>query len=175
VSPRTVRTSAVASREELADALQNLFLAELFHPSAPLWVVTPWISDVGVIDNRSGAFNGLASDIPLRSLRLSEVLALQMARGGQVVVGCRPDPHNVAFIDHLTFTAQGLNAEDRFRHQYAEELHEKGILSQHAMLSGSMNLTYNGLRRLEESISITDDVNAMARARHAYEDRWGSP
>lgn len=175
MSSRVVRTSAVASREELADALQNLFLAELLQPSAPLWIVTPWISDVGVIDNRTGAFNGLVSDLPLRPLRLSEVLALQMARGGQVVVGCRPDPHNVAFIDHLTFAAQTLNARTRFRRRYAEELHEKGILSEHAMLAGSMNLTYNGLRRLEESISITDDADAMARARHAYEDRWGRP
>ncbi len=38
-----------------------------------------------------------------------------------------------------------------------------------------MNLTYNGLRRLEESILITDESDAVARARHAYEDRWGTP
>ena len=39
-------------------------------------------------------------------------------------------------------------------------------------LSGSMNLTYNGLRRLEESIQVTDDADLLTRARHAYEDRW---
>ena len=33
-----------------------------------------------------------------------------------------------------------------------------------------MNLTYNGIRRLEESILITDETDAVARARHAYED-----
>lgn len=171
---RTLRTSAFASREELADALQNLFLAELLQPSSPLWLVTPWISDVVVIDNRTGAFSGLVADLAVRQVRLSEVLTLQLIRGGSVVVACRPDPHNTAFIEQITQAANSFNVLPRLRCQHAQELHEKGILSRHAMLSGSMNLTYNGLRRLEESILITDDPDAMARARHAYEDRWGS-
>jgi phosphatidylserine/phosphatidylglycerophosphate/cardiolipin synthase-like enzyme len=59
--------------------------------------------------------------------------------------------------------------------KFAAELHEKGILTSHLLVSGSMNLTYNGLRRLEESILLTDDSDTVARARHAYEDRWGLP
>ena len=55
------------------------------------------------------------------------------------------------------------------------ELHEKGILSTAAFLSGSMNLTYNGLRRLEEVVHLTDDSDSVARARAAYQDRWGEP
>ena len=55
------------------------------------------------------------------------------------------------------------------------ELHEKGILAGGMLLSGSMNLTYNGIRRLEESIHLTDDTNTVARARVAYEERWGVP
>lgn len=170
---RTLRTSAFASREELADALQNLFLAELLHPSGPLWLVTPWISDVAVIDNRAGAFSGLVPDLAARHIRLNEVLTLQMARGGEVVVACRPDSHNTDFLEQLAQAATSRGVLPRLRCQHAEELHEKGILSRHAMLSGSMNLTYNGLRRLEESILITDEPDTMARARHAYEDRWG--
>ena len=38
-----------------------------------------------------------------------------------------------------------------------------------------MNLTYNGLRRLEEVIHLTDEGDAVARARAAYQDRWGQP
>ena len=55
----------------------------------------------------------------------------------------------------------------RLKCRFAGELHEKGILSGKVLLSGSMNLTYNGIRRLEESILITDDTDAVARARHA--------
>lgn len=172
---RTLRTSALASREELADALQGLFLAELLTPSAPLWLVTPWISDVVVIDNRAASFTGLLPDLPQRQVRLGEVLLLHLRRGGQVVIACRPDAHNTALIDQLRQAFDEGHMKGSFRHVYAEELHEKGILSRHAFFSGSMNLTYNGLRRLEESILITDEADAMARARHAYEDRWGTP
>ena len=38
---RSMRTAAFASREELADALASLFVAELLLPSRPLWIVTP--------------------------------------------------------------------------------------------------------------------------------------
>ncbi len=172
---RTLRTSALASREELADALQALFVAELLTPSVPLWLVTPWVSDVAVIDNRAGAFIGLLPDLPQRQIRLAEVLLLHMRIGGQVVIACRPDVHNTALVEQLRQAVAEDHLQNSFRHVYADELHEKGILSRHALMSGSMNLTYNGLRRLEESILITDESDAMARARHAYEDRWGTP
>lgn len=172
---RTLRTSALASREELADALQGLFLAELLRPSQPIWLVTPWISDVVVIDNRAGAFKGLLPDLPQRQIRLAEVLLLHLRTGGKVVIACRPDTHNTALVEGLRQAVVDHDLGDHFRHVYADELHEKGILSRHALLSGSMNLTYNGLRRLEESILITDESDAMTRARHAYEDRWGMP
>ncbi len=175
MTSRTVRTAAFTSREELGDALQNLFIAELLHPSQPIWLVTPWISDISLIDNRSGSFAGIAPDLPQRKIRLAEILLLTLARGGQVVIACRPDPHNTAFVDQLTQAADTQGLHERLRWRYAEELHEKGILGRHAMLSGSMNLTYNGLRRLEESIVITRESDALARARHAYEDRWGRP
>jgi hypothetical protein len=175
VRTRSLRTSALSSREELTDALQSLFVAELMAPSEPLWIITPWISDVVVIDNRGGRFTGLLPDMPKRPIRLAETLASQMQRGGAVVVACRPDDHNRTFTDQLTERSIDSGVGDHFACRYAVDLHEKGILTRHLLLSGSMNLTYNGLRRLEESILLTDDNDAVARARHAYEDRWGQP
>ncbi|WP_020108644.1 phospholipase D-like domain-containing protein DpdK [Nocardia sp. 348MFTsu5.1] len=174
MSSRSLRTSALSSREELADALQALFIAELLEPSAPLWLITPWISDIAVLDNRSGLFTGLLPDLPQRPIRLSEVLLNQMQRGGGVVIVCRPDEHNKTFVE--LFQARAASEGDlakRLKCTYANDLHEKGILSGSILLSGSMNLTYNGIRRLEESIQITNDADSVARARHAYEDRWG--
>lgn len=169
---RSLRTSALSSREELADALQGLFIAELLDPSDPLWIVTPWISDVVVIDNRAGRFTGLLTGLSQRPIRLSEVLLAQMQRGGSLVLACRPDDHNRSFVEQLQTLTSDSALATRLTCRYSPELHEKGLLTRGLLISGSMNLTYNGLRRLEESILVTDDSDAVARARHSYEDRW---
>ncbi|UPK63613.1 phospholipase D-like domain-containing protein [Rhodococcus pyridinivorans] len=174
MTSRSLRTSALSSREELADALQALFVAELLKPSTPLWLVTPWISDIAVLDNSAGLFTGLLPDLPQRPIRLAEVLVNQMQRGGTVVIACRSDDHNKTFIDQLQVrVAREAGLAERLVCKYADELHEKGILFGSLHLSGSMNLTYNGIRRLEESILITDNTDSVSRARHSYEDRWG--
>lgn len=172
---RHLRTSAFSSREELIDALQGLFVAELLAPSTPLWLVTPWISDVPLLDNRSGLFAGLLPDLPRRWVRLGELLLQQMARGGTVVIACRPDAHNHRFTGQFKKRAADLGLDTRLVLRSAVDLHEKGILTSDVLLSGSMNLTYNGLRRLEEAVVLTDNADSVSRARHAYEDRWGMP
>ena len=78
MTDRTIRTSTSAAREELADALQGLFVAELLAPSQPLYIITPWISDVPLIDNRTARFSGLLPDLPQRWIRLSELLLKHM-------------------------------------------------------------------------------------------------
>ena len=172
---RGLRTAAFASREELADALANLFVAELLAPSRPLWVVTPWVSDVPLIDNRSGRFRGLVPTMANRWLRLGEVLGHHLARGGRVVLACRPDRHNSAFVDQLGRRGRSIGAQRQLRICQSPDLHEKGILTDSVLLSGSMNLTYNGLRRLEESVHLNGEPDAVARTRAAYMQRWGEP
>lgn len=175
MSTRDLRTTAFASREELADALQSLFVSELLLPSSPLWIITPWISDVPIVDNRAGRFKGLVPGLAHRWIRLGELLEHQMARGGSIVLACRPDDHNEAFTGLLSRRLRSLGVSSRLLVHHSPELHEKGILAGVMLLSGSMNLTYNGIRRLEESIHLSDDPNTVARARVAYEERWGVP
>ena len=170
---RSLRTTAFASRRELSDALQCLFVAELLVPSSPLWIVTPWVSDVPIIDNRTGRFKGLVPALPQRWIRLGEVLEQHLVRGGSLVIACRPDDHNRSFTDQLQRGIREIGREQQLRINLSAELHEKGILTDSVFLNGSMNLTYNGLRTLEEMINLTDESDAVARARAAYQDRWG--
>lgn len=172
---RSLRTTAFASREELADALQCVFVSEVLVPSTPLWIITPWISDVPIIDNRAGRFKGLIPALPQRWIRLGEILEQQVVRGGSLVVACRPDDHNRSFINQIQQRVRDVDCEQRVRFCFSAELHEKGILSKTFLLSGSMNLTYNGLRKLEEVIHLTDETDSVARTRAAYVDRWGEP
>ena len=175
MTARSLRTTAFASREELADALQCVFVSEVLAPSTPLWIVTPWISDVPIIDNRAGRFAGLIPALPQRWIRLGEILEQQLIRGGSLVVACRPNDHNRSFTDQLQRRIREIGREQRVRFRLSAELHEKGILAEKILLSGSMNLTYNGLRILEEVVHLTDESDAVARARASYQDRWGQP
>lgn len=175
VTSRRLRTTTFASREELADALQSLFVAELLRPSTPMWIVTPWISDVHVVDNRTGRFSGLMPDMPRRQFRLCETLVEILMRGGKVVIACRPIDHNRPFTERLVELAKERGVGGDVLVIEASELHEKGILTRALLLHGSMNITYNGLRNLEEAVVLTTDLDDVTRTRHAYEDRWGRP
>lgn len=175
MTTRQIRTTTTSAREELADALQALFVAELQAPSKPIWIVTPWISDVPIIDNRTGRFGGLLPDFPQRWIRLTELLVHQLALGGSITIACRPIDHNQSFTNQLERRCAERGFESRLAIRFGEELHEKGILTTHILISGSMNLTFNGLRRLEESIQISDDPDLIGRTRNAYKDRWGAP
>ena len=169
---RQLRTTAIARREELADVLQTLFVIELLDPSDPLWIVSPWVSDVEILDNRVDQVRGLVPDLPPRWIRLGEILHRLMLVGGSVVVATRGDPHNRMFTNQLERRAAESGLADRLAVHLAPELHEKGILTKRLHLSGSMNLTFNGLRRLEESVQVSADRESLARVRHSYEDRW---
>jgi hypothetical protein len=172
MTSRHLRTSAFCSREELSDALQAIFVAELLVPSQPLWLVTPWISDVPVVDNRAGRFSGLFPGLPARWIRLAELLQHQLLRGGSVVVACRPNDHNETFTRELVRRAAECGRSTSLVVQHATALHEKGILTGNLLLSGSMNLTYNGIHRLEEAVILSDEPDVVARTRLAYIDRW---
>ena len=175
MTTRSLRTTAFASREELADALQCLFVSEVLVPSRPLWIVTPWISDVPIIDNRTGQFAGLIPALPQRWIRLGEILEQLQIWGGSLVIACRPNDHNRSFTDQLQRRIREVGSEQRVRVCLSAELHEKGILTETVLFSGSMNLTHNGLRVLEEVIHLTDESDSVARTRAAYQDRWGEP
>ena len=175
MTDRNLRTTAFASREELTDALQCIFVSEVLVPSTPLWIVTPWISDVPIIDNRTGRFTGLVPALPPRWIRLGEILEQQLVRGGSLVIACRDVDHNRSFIEQIQRRARNIGREQCVRVCMSSELHEKGILSGNVLLNGSMNLTYNGLRKLEEVINLTDASDPVTRARAAYLDRWGEP
>ena len=54
---RIFKTKSVGS-VVLKELMQNIFVAELLNPSQKLvWIVSPWVSDVPLIDNRGGNFD----------------------------------------------------------------------------------------------------------------------
>lgn len=171
---RTIfKTQHVAARE-IEVLVQNLLVLEMLAPSQDLWVVSAWVSDIEVIDNRAGGFSAIEPLWPNRWIRLSEVLACLAQRGTRVVLAVRSDEHNLAFRRRLTTAAQESAVEDRIRIEVddADEQHEKGLLGDDFFLSGSMNFTVRGLRVNGEVISLTRDPDEVAAARLSLRERF---
>jgi phosphatidylserine/phosphatidylglycerophosphate/cardiolipin synthase-like enzyme len=146
-----------------------VFAAELLSPSRSLWLISPWIRDIPVLDNTTGSFLYLCPDFPLSEIRLSLVLRQLLARGAQVVIATRPDPENSQVYDSL----RGIGASDSLILQERAELHAKGIVGDAFSLIGSMNLTYNGIERLTEMLIFETDRSKVEQLRLSFRREYG--
>jgi phosphatidylserine/phosphatidylglycerophosphate/cardiolipin synthase-like enzyme len=169
VTTRQFLQSAMDARNAVRELLQIVFAAELLAPSRCLWLVSPWLRDIPVLDNTSGSFLFLCPDFPLTEVRLSLVLRELLARGSQLVIATRPDPANAQVHDSL----RGIGLDDRLIFYERAELHAKGIVGNAYALIGSMNLTYNGLDRLTEMLVFETDRSAVEPLRLSFRREYG--
>ena len=118
------------AERDVEELLQSVFGAELVAPSANLWLVSPWITDVAVVDNRTGGFSGLEPDWGRRAINLVDVLAVLLRRGTQITVATRTDTHNQRFLRRLETAAEshGLRHRLLILQDDEEQLHSKGLL-----------------------------------------------
>jgi hypothetical protein len=157
------------SRDVPAELLQSIFAAELIDPGGVLWIVSPWISDIELINNEGGRFSAINPDWPNAPIRLVEVLSTLVTRGGAVTIVTTDDPHNDELERKLD--AEGLDAIRLLRRP---ALHMKGIIGRGFALEGSMNLTYNGVHRNEERLIYRTDPAKVSEIRIEFEQRWGA-
>jgi len=161
--------SALDARNSVRELLQMIFAAELLAPSRSLWLVSPWIRDIPVLDNTTGSFSALCPDFPLAEVRLSLVLRQLLACGSQLVIAARPDPGNTHVYDSL----RGIRSDDGLIFHERSELHAKGIVGDAFSLIGSMNLTYNGLERLTEMLIFDTNRPAVDQLRLSFRREYG--
>jgi phosphatidylserine/phosphatidylglycerophosphate/cardiolipin synthase-like enzyme len=162
---RRIFKSQAAGATTIAELLQSMFVAEMLMPEGNLWIVSPWISNVVLIDNRSGNFDSLNPEWGRREVRLVDVLVALMSRGTTVNVVTRRDETNVAFIARLQDMAQQLALEDYVSITIREKLHTKGVLLSNSLLMGSMNLTYYGMQINDEWVEFSVDPEDLAATR----------
>ena len=155
-----------------SDLLQSLFLAELLFPSFRVWISSPWISDFDLIDNSSRQFGALVPGWPAAPIRFSDVLRELLERGSEMVIISSHDPKNNEFLSRV----EGLRDLYPGRvHILRENLvHEKGILTDHFTLSGSMNLTYQGINFNQEHLAYSHQPEAVYERRLVLESHWGN-
>ncbi|MEU4009758.1 phospholipase D-like domain-containing protein DpdK [Streptomyces pseudogriseolus] len=152
-----------------ADAiLATALIGELVCPGPVMWLVSPWISDVKVLDNSQGTYDDLFDDNPPRVCSLSDLLARIVAAGASLTVVTRPDPHNARFIGRL----RRLTSQRAVRVVQNPAVHEKTICGRDWLLTGSMNFTVRGLMENDEAVSYKVGGSDAAQARLELAQRW---
>src|SRR5688500_11122822 len=119
---RKIYSSKSTSSSEIRELLQSLFVSELLRPSDRLWLVSPWMTDLEILDNRDGAYSALMPAVGLRHIRLSEILTTLLDRTRLTIVA-RPDDHNSAFLGKLEDLAASLSLQVKLKVMRRDTLH----------------------------------------------------
>lgn len=144
-----------ARSRELAGLLQTLFIAELVRPSRQLWIVSPWVGDVPLIDNRAGVLSRFSGRWEATQVRLLDILRDLAERGTEVRIVTQEMASNVSFLRQARKMEGAIQGKGYIRVQIDPViLHTKGILGEAFLLSGSMNLTDSGVHRNDEQLTL---------------------
>lgn len=161
---RIIKSIARKSSIQLTDCLSSLFALELMSPSHIVYLFSPWISDVLLLGNSFGQFRAAIPEFSEDDVSLAGLLNVLTERGTQVRLLCRPDqPHTEDFLRKLS---------SAIKVKRVETLHEKGLISEHFYLRGSMNFTFSGVNLNDEHVELTTEPHQVALALAEAQQRW---
>jgi phosphatidylserine/phosphatidylglycerophosphate/cardiolipin synthase-like enzyme len=167
MSNRIIKSRARGSSVQLVSCLGSLFALELLKPSKELYLISPWLSKVPLIDNRFGQFRALASELDKSELHLGDILMLLAGRGTRVRILYRT-PANEMTRQFL----KSLQDTENIEYRAGRDLHEKGLITSHFYVHGSMNFTYAGVNINDESIEIIKDEALIWQALQEAKVSW---
>lgn len=164
---RIITSRSRGSSLQLISCLSSLLTLELLKPGKELYLISPWLSNVPLIDNRFGQFRALVGEWDRTMLHLGDILTLLAARGTQVHILYRNPSNGITqqFVDGLQNSA---NIECRAK----QNLHIKGLITSHFYVRGSMNFTYSGVKINDESVEITRDEVTIWQALQEAKVSW---
>jgi len=172
---RRIFKSAATSQNLIRELLQLMLLGELLAPGGDrVWLVSPWISNVVLFDNRAGGFGSVNPEWAAGEIRLIEVAINLMARGAPLGIATSFDAHNDALIERLDAAAGEAGLVGKLTIVRRQHLHTKGVLVKRGLLTGSMNLTYNGLELNDEMVVYDTVFQTLAEARLNFESYVGA-
>ena len=171
---RRIFKAAHAGSAELRELLEFVFTGELLMPSEELWLVSPWVSDVHILDNRGGVYDALLPEVGKRQVRLSEILLMLVLAGAKVRLVVNDSDHNDAIVERLGDLAREWGVEEHVCIARRDVLHTKGILTSNSVILGSMNVTYRGLEINDEVVTFDASPDAVADARLNFRNLYAS-
>src|SRR5262245_50970873 len=98
---RRIFKSVVTSPKIIQELVTLMMVGELLDPGTVVWIVSPWISDVPLLDNRAGSFDAINPEWGQREIRLTDLSVQLMAGGNELKIVTRPAAHNREFLRRL--------------------------------------------------------------------------
>lgn len=167
---RSIFKSATSAPEAAREALAAVFAQELLAPSETIHLLAPWISNIVIFDNSVGSFDGINPEWSRREIRLVDVLVAIASNDTRLVIRVRPDSHNKPFQKRLFSALSDAGLRDKCDWSENETLHTKSLLTDHVLISGSMNFTERGISLNEEVLTIDFDPQRVAQAKMEFHD-----
>ena len=168
MTERIIHRLAERPNRAIAEAIESLAVAELIEPGKRFVVVSPWISDFPIIDNRGGEFSSLDSTWTATRVTFSSFLRSLLRRGVRVLVACGQGRSEIDFIERVRSGSVQDGTSDLLTLRVSEFdssrllEHEKALVSDEWVVHGSMNLTYRGVEVNGEIVTISSDSAHVA-------------
>jgi hypothetical protein len=168
MTQRIIHRLAERPNRSIAEALEALAVAELIKPGRRFMVISPWISDFPIIDNRGGKFSALDRTWSASRINFSSYLRALLRRGVGVSVACGEGRTEIEFVERLHKGARqdGTQARLTVRVSQLDPArileHEKALIAEGWAVHGSMNLTYRGVEVNGELVTISTDPSHVA-------------
>lgn len=155
-------------QRQLCDVL-GAQLAMLILAPEPLWLVSPWLSDFALLDNRAGQWGALTPGWEQGEIGFIEVLAQVVNSGCALRLVTRDDGRSLNFVERLQAK---LSPQADFRWLATAQVHTKGLLCGSFFLKGSMNFTWSGTHRNDEHLTLTCDRDILAEAQLEFDAHY---
>ena len=172
MSVRNLLKNSFNGRLAAKELLQSIFTADMIYPSRCLWIVSPWIRNIPVLQNHVGEFTALAPDMMQKEIYLGQLIRESLYRNTAVVIATRPLPENRSIKENIGDTSR-FEVNGRFKFIEMDNLHIKGIVGDRFALSGSMNLTFSGMEINDELLTYQVDPSEVETLRLAFHEEYG--
>ena len=166
---RTIVLHSELGMRQLKETLGNVLIGLSQCPDT-IWLVSPWVTDFDLLDNRSNQWSNLNPSWGARKVRFSELLIFALESGCRLNLVTNHDEMNRAFINRLS---SAISAPDLLSTIFAETLHTKGLLTSSLWLAGSMNFTYSGTHLNQEQVQLNLSPDTLLEMKLEFESSYG--
>ncbi|MCS0674472.1 phospholipase D-like domain-containing protein DpdK [Cytobacillus firmus] len=148
----------------LRDYLVSLFVAEAMNPSKELYLISPFLSNSPLIENKHNQYTDVFPLIKSKTIYLSDILTTFAWKGMSVRIICDNEREETKPLIHAL--------RDHVEFRKLEQNHDKGLVTSNVYIHGSMNFTYSGIYLNKESLRTTNVSSDINEAIIAFRQRW---